>query len=327
MRNKYLVTGASGHLGNNLVRMLIEKGERVKAMTRNTKWKKPYKGLNVEVIYGNLLLKDSLKDLMRDVKTVYNSAFPVEIGSNKNEKKVVETAIKGTINLIDEAKKQGVKKIVHVSSIATLGNESSKENLLTEKDWNKNPIHPYVKAKVESEKIALKLGKKYNIWLVSVLPGTMVGPYCFKSTPIMKILKNIVGTKIHFNVNFSFSIVSVKDVAKSIYLAEKKGVKFNRYILTNEGVITLSEIIKKFGKGIKFEIGKTPLRLLSCLDVFRSKLLKKYPTITPETIDNFYNKKVYCDITKAKKELNWHPKSIPYAINKAIEWFNYEGIM
>ena len=319
MRDKYLVTGADGHLGNNVVRFLLKKGKRVKAMSRHPDLKKPFEGLNVEVVYGDLLIKDSLKDLMKDVKILYQVALPIKAGSNKNDKGIIKSAIQGTENIINEAKKQGVKKIVYVSSISALGNESSKEKPLNEKDWNKNPIHPYVKAKVESEKLALRLAKKYDLWLVSVLPGTMVGPYCFKSTPITKLLKSIVKKKIHFDINLAFSIVNVEDIAEGMYLAETKGVKFNRYILANEEVTTISDIIERFGKGKKLKIGRISLKLLSYLEAFRSKISRKNPIIIPETIDNFYNKKLYCSTAKAKKELGWNPKLAYNAIKSAVE--------
>ena len=169
--------------------------------------------------------------------------------------------------------------------------------------------------------MALKLAKKHNLWLVSVLPGTMVGPYCFKPTPIMKILKDINKNKIHLDTNLAFSIVNVEDIAEGMYLAEKKGAKFNRYILTNEE-ITLSGIMRMYGKGVKIKIGRVPLRLLSYLEVFRSKITKKNPVIIPETIDNFYNKKLHCNTTKAKKELGWHPQSARNAIKNAMAWIN-----
>jgi len=325
MRDKYFITGSQGHLGNNLIRMLLKKKKKLKAMTRNDFnyfSAKLSKNPNLEVVYGDLLVKNSLKNILRDVKTIFHTAFPIKAGGNKNSKDIIMSAVKGTENLLKEAKKQGVEKVVFVSSICTLGNSSLKNQPLNENNWNKNPIHPYIKAKIKSEKVALRLAKKYNLWLISILPGTMVGPNCFRLTPIMRILDQILKKKVNFDINFPFSIVNVEDVAKGMCLAEKKGKNLNRYILTNEKVITYSELIQIIGTGRKVKIGKTILKLLAYLDVLKYKLFKIAPTIIPETIDNFYNQKMYCDISKAKRELGWNPRPIRKALNKAVTWLD-----
>ncbi len=74
MSNICLVTGANGHLGNNLVRALLDKGKKVRASVRNLDYTEPFEGLDCEVIFADLLDRESLSKAMKDVDLLYQVA-------------------------------------------------------------------------------------------------------------------------------------------------------------------------------------------------------------------------------------------------------------
>ena len=74
MKKLNLVIGANGHLGNNLVRLLLKKGEKVQASVRKINYKEPFNGLDCEIVYANLLDKDSILKAMEGVDTLYVAA-------------------------------------------------------------------------------------------------------------------------------------------------------------------------------------------------------------------------------------------------------------
>ncbi len=178
MTNICLVTGANGHLGNNLVRALLDKGEKVRASVRNVNYLEPFEGLDCEVVYADLLDRESLSKAMKGVDTLYQVAA-----------------------------ERSVNKVVYVSSTAALDYSSVP---IDETSWNSDFSNPYYQSKIESEKLALRLAKELDLWLISVLPSGMIGPNCFGHlTPTMEILNAIVKNKLPFDINFHFNYLFI----------------------------------------------------------------------------------------------------------------------
>ncbi|MBU1340716.1 MAG: NAD-dependent epimerase/dehydratase family protein, partial [Proteobacteria bacterium] len=195
-----LVTGANGHLGNNLVRRLIAKGQRVRAGVRNLENTDPFKGLNCEVVFADLLDKKSLFPALEGVDTLYQVGAVFQHWAKNPEKDIIQPNLMGTKNILEVAAQQKVRKVVYVSSITALDRSRLHMN---EMSWNSNPINPYYQSKTESEKTALRLAKEQNLFIVSVLPAAMVGPHCYgRLTPTMKILDAVLKNQQPIDVDF-----------------------------------------------------------------------------------------------------------------------------
>ena len=81
---------------------------------------------------------------------------------------------------------------------------------MDETGWNSDFLNPYYQSKTESEKLALRLAKELDLWLISVLPSGMIGPNCFGHlTPTMEILNAIVKNKLPFDINFHFNYLFI----------------------------------------------------------------------------------------------------------------------
>ncbi len=145
MKTISLVTGANGLLGNTLVRELINLGENVRASVRDIHNKKPFEGLDCEVVYADILDKKSLIEAMQGVGILYHVAAVFKHWSEDPEKEIIEANLTGTRNVLEAAAESGVKKVVYVSSMAALDRTKTPMN---EKSWGTTFPNPYTKQRM-----------------------------------------------------------------------------------------------------------------------------------------------------------------------------------
>ncbi|HEY3254007.1 MAG TPA: NAD-dependent epimerase/dehydratase family protein, partial [Polyangiaceae bacterium] len=145
-----LVTGATGHIGNNLVRALLARGERVRALCRRDSSPRPLAGLDVERVEGDLRDAPSLERAVRGVERVYHVAAMISIRSGDREA-LWDANVAGTARLLAAARQAGVKRVVHTSSFGAIGHNphgpSSEEHALDPKE----PATDYERSKAASE--------------------------------------------------------------------------------------------------------------------------------------------------------------------------------
>lgn len=176
-QNLALVTGANGHLGNNLVRLLIEKGVPVRASVRNLKNREPFTGLDCEVVQADITNKPSLKKALQGVETFYAVGAAFKLWAKDPKKEIYDVNLSGTKNMIEAAAEAGVKRIVYVSSVAAL--DYSRLPTKEQNGYNPDRRDMYYNSKNDGEKLAFELAKKHDIELVAVLPSGMIGGEAF----------------------------------------------------------------------------------------------------------------------------------------------------
>jgi len=318
-----LVTGANGHLGNNIVRALLNKGEKVRASVRNTKNIKPFEGLDIELVHADLLNKESLPSVMKNVDTLYQVAAVFKHWSKNPEKEIIQGNLDITRNILETAAEFKVRKIVYVSSFAAISHENPPMN---ESTWNNDFSNNYYKSKVVSEKLAWELAKKLNLNLTTVLPSGIVGPNNFdRLTTTMEFYHKILNNKIPFDPNFSFNIVDVRDVAQGALLAAEKGKNGERYLLATEPSINTTKMIDIAGS-VDPAVSKLKtkskgfLKFLAFLSETMSKINGKAPLMMRNQIDLYYEADLRCDISKSKNELGYNPRSPELTIKETFKY-------
>jgi dihydroflavonol-4-reductase len=321
MKEWSLVTGANGHLGNTLVRELVLQGERVRASVRNVHNKEPFKGLDCEVVYANILDKQSLVQAMQGVNTLYHVAAVFKHWSANPDKDIIEANVIGTRNVLEVAAECGVKKVVYVSSIAALDDTKIP---MDESTWNSHFPNPYYKSKTEAEKLAWEIADKLDLWMVTVLPSSMVGPNTYGHlTPTMGFLNLVVKNKLPFDPNFAFNYVHVSDVAKGMVLASCKGIRGERYILATAPSISTTQVIDIAGSLFP-AVNKPdilPKEVLMDMAINmeeESKTTHKPPLLLIGNIEHYYGADARIDISKARRELGYSPLSPEEAIKEAL---------
>lgn len=324
MRNEIsLVTGGNGHLANNLIRLLLSNNQKVRTTIRSIKKNEPLKGLDCEVVVADITDIESLKKAFHGVTHLYAVAANFNMWAKDPKKEIYDNNIQGTQNVFDAAKICGVKNIVYVSSVASLDFTKLPANV--DNGYNNDRRNWYYNSKNDSDKLALKLGKKYGIRTVLVLPSAMIGSKAYKLSYSNNLVLQVLNGKIPVDTNITLNWVDVKDVALGAYNAMQKGSNGHRYILSNEKHTTLQETVKiaselypELKLKMPKKIPKCLLYSVASLMEFSSKFTGKEPLLQRHYLDMFYGLKQDYDIGKSRKELGFNPKSSRKALEDAF---------
>lgn len=331
-KNLALVTGASGHLGNNLVRLLIDKGIPVRASVRSIKNKEPFVGLDCEVVQSDITDKDSLVTALQGVEIFYAVGAVFKLWAKDPKTEIYDVNLQGTQNIVEAAAEAGVKRIVYVSSIAAL----NYNQLPTKESYGQNPDRRdmYYNSKNDGEKLAFELAKKFNIELVAVLPSAMIGSESHGSLNVSyNIIDLILKKEIPVETGITLNWIDVKDVAEGCYLAATKGKNGERYILANEKCTSIKDttkIAQKLFPELKIKLPvAVPKPLLFFIAWFMelgSRLSGKAPLLSVKNIAMFSGLQQDFDISKARNELGFNPKKPDIAIREAMIYLNNKRI-
>ncbi|QCE43287.1 NAD-dependent epimerase/dehydratase family protein [Psychroserpens sp. NJDZ02] len=320
-----LVTGGNGHLGNNLIRLLLSKNLEVRTTVRDLNNMTPFKDLDCEVVQADLLDKTSLKKAFEGVTHVYAVAANFSMWAKNPKVEIYDNNMQGTQNVFDMAKTCGIKNIVYVSSVASLDFSSLPANV--DNGYNKDRRNWYYNSKNDSDKLALELGKKYSIRTVLVLPSAMVGNQAYKLSYSNNLVYQILNGQIPIDTNVTLNWVDVKDVAFGTYQALLKGKNNTRYILSNPTHTTLQDSVK-IAANLYPELKlKTPKKVpkwvlytVAELMEFSSKITNKEPLLQRHYLDMFYGLKQDYDISNSQQELGFNPKPSKQVLEEALNY-------
>ena len=325
-KNLALVTGANGHLGNNLVRLLISKGIPVRASVRNIKNKTPLAGLNCEIVQADMTDKQSLVNALHGVEVFYAVGAVFKLWAKNPKKEIYDANMEGTKNMVEAAVEAGVKRIVYVSSIAALNYKqgSAKES----NGYNPDRRDMYYNSKNDGEKLAFELAKKYNIELVAVLPSAMIGSEAFAPLNVSyNIIRLILKKGIPIETNITLNWIDVKDVAEGCWLAATKGKNGERYILANEKCTSIKEttrtaqqVFPQLKIKLPMSVPKPVLYTIAFFMEMGSKISGRAPLLTVKDISMFSGLKQDFDITKARTELGFNPKSADMILRESMQY-------
>ncbi|MEI3789126.1 MULTISPECIES: NAD-dependent epimerase/dehydratase family protein [unclassified Chryseobacterium] len=323
-KNLALVSGANGHLGNNLVRFLINKGVPVRASVRNINNKAPFTGLDCEVVQADITDKPSFIKALQGVETFYAVGASFKLWAQDPKTEIYDVNIQGTKNTIEAAAEAGVKRIVYVSSIAAL----DYTKLPTKESYGYNPDRRdmYYNSKNDGEKLAFELARKLGIEIVSVMPSAMIGSEAFLPLNVSYgVLKLILNKEIPVDTKITLNWIDVKDVAEGCYLAAQNGRNGERYILANEKCMTITDttilantLFPELKIKIPGSVPKAILFIIAGIMELTAKIQKKPPVLTRKDIAMFSGLQQDFDITKSRKELGFNPKSPEQAVKEAL---------
>ncbi|MFD2642584.1 NAD-dependent epimerase/dehydratase family protein [Pseudomonas japonica] len=319
-----LVTGANGHLGNTLVRALLDQGYRVRAGVRDVSNVAPFAGLDCERVYAELRDEPALLKAMAGVDVLFQVAAVFRHWSRDPEAEIVLPNVEGTRSVLSAAAKAGVGKVVYVSSVAAVGHDGS---ALDEASWNQEVDNPYYRSKILAEHVAWEAARALNLPMVAVLPAAMVGPHATRLTDTMAFLESVRRRRVPLDPDFHFNFVDVRDVAQGMILAAEKGRAGQRYILANEHSSSLEEIIRALNRvsGGYSQPPRAPRWLLMALAWAQegmARLTGRPAQLLRSQVRLFHGVRQEYDITKARRELGFSPQSPEQTLMSA---FTYLG--
>lgn len=325
---KTLITGANGFVGSAILRLLVEKGDDVRALVRPGSDRRNFEGFDIDVFEGDLRDPDSLSRAVSGCDTLFHVAADYRLWLPDPES-MYKTNVDGTRDLITAATKAGVDKIIYTSSVATLGinkngapsNESTPVTL-------EDMIGHYKRSKYLAEQEVHKLVKELSSPVVIVNPSTPVGPRDIKPTPTGRIVLDTIRGRMPAYVDTGLNIAHVDDVANGHLLALEKGVIGERYILGGDNM-TLAEILEVIclHQGMSPPTIKLPHNLVLPIAWFMERIASithKEPRATVESV-RMSKKIMFFSSDKANKELGYKSRPGIEGLKDAISWFNTEN--
>lgn len=322
---KVFLLGSTGLIGNHTLRELLKNGYNARVLVRKTSNKAILEGLDTEIFEGDINDIDSLIDGMRGCHTVVHCAgyYPRFSISEKSEK---DKALKEIRNVMEATLRAGVRKLLYVSSIGTIGmdeNGIGKEENIFDYKRNKGVYHR-IKFLMEEE---VKKYSNQGIEIVIVNPTYCVGEYETKPLNYCLIPRIVKGMP--FYIDGKMNAVDVRDVSKGMILALEKGRTSERYILGGEN-LTIKDFLHKIAK--LANVTPPPIRIpynIAILSGYISEILsfyifKKYPLIPLSGI-HMAKYSFYVSTEKAERELGFKPSPVDDAIKRALDWFKKIG--
>jgi dihydroflavonol-4-reductase len=318
-----LVTGAAGHLGNVLVRELLARGERVRALILKGEDTRALDGLSVERVEGNVLDLESLRAAMQDVDVVFHLAALVSITEDKAHL-LRAVNVEGTRNVIRAAKDAHIRKLVYTSSIHALERPEKgvpiTEKLAFDPD---NPAGPYDRTKAEASLLVQQAARE-GLDTCILCPTGVTGPYDYRRSEVGELILSFMQKRVSFLVEGAFDFVDVRDVALGQILARDLGMPGEAYILGGERIelTLLHDLVKNVtGKDTKVISFPLPVALIVApMAELYYKLTKTRPRFTRYSIETVIsNSDIRSD--KAKDELGYQPRTLISSIADTVRWW------
>jgi len=254
-----VVTGANGHIGNNLARQLLEHGYNVRGTVRSMD-KAP--NLKMEFVEADVLNPDDWPRVLEGATGLFHLA--TIYATSGDGQLILDTANKGTENVLRAAAACGIKKVVYTSSVAAIG-ATPKNIVKDESNWNENFSMPYTRAKTESERRAWELADELNLDLRVINPSGVLGGSFSRPTPSTDIIGDAMKGKYPVVPKIPLAFVHVDDVATAHRLAFENDNAHGRYVLAPYQDGTIHDLLKRAKKlypKMKFPRFGIPLWLL-----------------------------------------------------------------
>ena len=318
-----LVTGPTGHIGNVLVRELVKRGEKVRALVLPQDDLTPLVGLDVELVLGDVLNLDSLRRAFEGVEDVFHLAGMISIMPGRNEL-VRRVNVEGTHNILHVAQETGVRRMIYTSSIHAL--RRVPHGVTIDESVPFDPHHAisdYDQSKAEAS-LAVLEAARLGLDAVIACPTGVVGPYDYKRSEMGQVIMGCIEEKPQLYIEGAYDFVDVRDVADGLILAQEKGLTGETYIFSGERLTVKRLLETLWGlTGKRFMQMKVPTALAHFAANFTPtyyRMMNKEPRITPYSIETLASNSVITH-EKASRELGYAPRSLTESLADAVQWF------
>lgn len=323
---KAIVTGAAGHIGYHVAKILLEKGYEVHLLVRSINTNiTDLQAAGAMVYPCNLLEPDSYAAQLQDADVLFHLAAE-NTTSMANAERVLKNTDQLTRVVLQAAHEAQVKTVIYTSSVVVIGRSSDPTRLLNEKNMTPFAESPYVQGKLQAEQFVAAFIQQHQYDIRRVYPSWVVGSGDPKLTPPHKVIKDFVakGTPVYFEGGIS--IADVEEVAKGHVAAYEKGSFGGQYILSGEN-ITFEQFYAKLSANCRQQMPsiKLPKFLVWTAAWMFSKLFKligkEFP-ISPQYVQSVIGNYSWYDCSKAKTELGYQVKPVDEILKKAVHEAN-----
>jgi dihydroflavonol-4-reductase len=322
-----VVTGASGHIGANLIRALLARGRKVRALHHVNR--RAIENLDVEIVPGDVCNPSSLREAFKGAEVVYHLAARISL--SMDDWPLIEPInVTGTRNVVQACLDCGVRRLVHFSSIHAFKQESSDMAIDESCPLVEPPrCPPYDRSKAAGEK-EVRRGIERGLDAVIISPTAVIGPHDYEPSFLGEALLNLARGKMPALVAGGFDWVDVRDVVEGAIRAESQAPTGAKYLLSGHwaSVSDLAVLVE--------EIIGTPApnlvlpRWLAYVGApFMAgfaQLTGKRPLYTSASIRALCSSQ-NVSYEKAAGELGYHPRPLRETIVDTFQWFHESGYL
>ncbi|PRQ05623.1 NAD-dependent epimerase/dehydratase family protein [Enhygromyxa salina] len=319
-----VVTGASGHLGANLVRALLERGESVRVLVHRSAAALDGLEGQLERVEGSVCEPDSLGPAFEGARRVYHLAGVISIDGDPDGR-VHRVNVEGTRNVARACLERGVGRLVQVSSVHAYDMDPRDEVLDEDRrQVADSPAHSaYDRSKALGERIVHEQIEA-GLDAVIVNPTGIMGPVDFGPSRLGQLLVDLSGGKLPALLDGGFDFVDVRDVAAGVIAAGERGRRAHNYILGNAwySLHALAKLVERAG-------GSRAPRLVSPVWAARlgvpfvrlaSRVSGREPAVTGESLDVLVSNRSISS-AKARAELGYAPRPLIETVTDSLSWF------
>ena len=326
---RYIITGAGGHLGNTLLRILKDKNVEVRALLLPQE-KAAVQADNIRYFRGDVCRPDTLEALFAgkpaEEVIVIHGAGIISISRHVTAP-VYEVNVNGTKNMIDISLRYHVDRFVYVGSVHAIPELPTGRKIAEVEEFSPDlVVGAYAKTKAEATQAVLDAVKD-GLPAVVVQPSGIIGPYDKGNNHLVQMVRDYMKGRITACVKGGYDFVDVRDVAQGCLLAAEKGRAGCCYILSGK-YCTIRDLLCSVGK----PYGKKPLpviplflaRLAAPINELIAKWRGKRPLYTAYSLytltsnSNFSNE-------RAVRELGYRTRSLEETIKDTAAWNRPSG--
>ena len=330
---KLLVTGATGHLGANLVRRLLAEGENVRVMARTGHDNEALAGLDVELVYADLRDSVAIDAAVQGCSHIYHCAALVSTieGNAAHKRKIYDTNVLGTRHILTSAIRHGVEKVVVSGSLSATGHDGDRPS------HEEMPFYPFefqlpygfTKHLVEHE--ALKAHAE-GLNVVVATSCAILGPHDYVPSRMGRVLIDYAHGRLRAYIPGGFEFVSTHDIVQGHVLAMEKGRSGQKYIIST-AYASVDDLMSLFQEvtGMPPPRFRLPAALMAVLaELADLTWYRAFPNLprrfTPAAV-RLLRMRRRADHGKAQRELGYQPTELSQAVKDGYEHFVQRGLI
>ncbi len=322
MTSSTFITGATGVVGSDLLRALVERGDSVTALVRTATAGKRVAALGASPVLGDLTEPVFLAKAMWGSDVVFHVAG-VNEGCPKDPAYMDRVNIDGAASVVEAAAEAGAGRVVLTSSVTAIG--ESEGMVGTEQTRHCGTyVSAYARSKHLGEQAAVRVAEETSVDLVVVNPASVQGPG--RSSGSAELIVRVLRSERPLLVDVTVSIVDIADCTKGHILAAERGKPGERYILSG-ATISVPEAVALIN-----EVEDTDIRprwlspsMVRALGIPLSRVIPS-SSICPDLVRSLLHGHKF-DNTKSRKELGIEYTPIADTFRRTIAWFRHEGLV
>jgi dihydroflavonol-4-reductase len=329
-KEKILITGASGFVGSAVARKLVEAGYSVRALVRGASPRAHLAGLDLEFFEGDLRDRKSVARAIPGMRYVFHVAADYRLWA-RDPSEIFASNVEGTRNLMEEAIRAGVERVIYTSSVATIAVRSdgtaADETTPLREDQG---IGAYKRSKIAAERLVEAMVAERGLAAVIVNPSTPIGPRDVKPTPTGRIIIEAARGRIPAFIDTGLNLVHVDDVASGHLAALRHGRVGERYILGGQDVL-FSQMLRDIAGlvGRRAAWVRLPWRVLipvAFVAEAMANITGREPFATRDGV-RMAKHRMFFGSTKAERELGYRSRLYTEGIDDAVRWFRNSGYL